>query len=85
MAYRIEFTPSAARTLSKISATLQRRISLKIDMLSSLPRPPRVEKLHGHQNRYRLRVGDYRIIYEIQEQILLVLIVKIGHRREVYR
>ena len=85
MAYQIEFTSSAARALSKLSETLQSRITPKIDALANQPRPPGVEKLHGHRNRYRLRVGDYRIIYEIQDRILLVLIVDIGHRREIYR
>ena len=85
MVYRIEFTASAARSLSKLSETLQLRITAKIDTLADQPRPPGVEKLHGRRNRYRLRVGDYRIIYEIQDRILLVLIVDIGHRREIYR
>ena len=44
-----------------------------------------VEKLEGQERRYRLRVGDYRVIYEIQDEVLIVLIVRIGHRREVYR
>ena len=85
MAYQIEFTGSAARALSKFNETLQFRITAKIDALANQPRPPGVEKLHGRQNRYRLRVGDYRVIYEIQDRILLVLIVDIGHRREIYR
>ena len=85
MASQIEFTGSAARALSKFNETLQSRIAAKIDALANQPRPPGVEKLHGHRNRYRLRVGDYRIIYEIQDRILLVQIVDIGHRREIYR
>ena len=85
MASQIEFTGSAARALSKFNETLQSRIAAKIDALANQPRPPGVEKLHGHRNRYRLRVGDYRIIYEIQDRILLVQIVDLGHRREIYR
>ena len=85
MASQIEFTGSAARALSKFNETLQSRIAAKIDALANQPRPPGVEKLHGHRNRYRLRVGDYRIIYEIQDRIQLVQIVDIGHRREIYR
>ena len=85
MIYQIEFTASAARSLSKFGKALQFRITAKIDALANQPRPPGVEKLHGRRNRYRLRVGDYRIIYEIQDRILLVLIVDIGHRKEIYR
>ena len=85
MTYQIEFTASAGRALSKFGKTLQFRITAKIDALANQPRPPGVEKLHGRRDRYRLRVGDYRIIYEIQDCILLVLIVDIGHRREIYR
>ena len=53
--------------------------------LADNPRPRGVEKLEGRENRYRIRVGDYRVIYEIHDEVLLVLVVRIGHRREVYR
>ena len=85
MSYRIEFASAAAREFSKLAKGLQRRIASKIDALASQPRPRGVEKLEGQERRYRLRVGDYRVIYEIQDEALIVLIVRIGHRREVYR
>ena len=53
--------------------------------LAANPRPPGVEKLAGPDDFYRIRVGDYRIIYQIQDDVLMILVVKIGHRREVYR
>ena len=85
MPYRIEFTSAAARDISKLTEDVQQRLMAKIDALAHEPRPFGVQKLQGRENRYRIRVGDYRIIYEIQDQILVVLIVRIGHRREVYR
>jgi len=85
MPYRIEFTSAAARDISKLTEDVQQRLIAKIDALAHEPRPIGVQKLQGRTNRYRIRVGDYRIIYEIQDQILVVLIVRIGHRREVYR
>ncbi len=85
MPYRIEFASAATREFSKLAKGLQQRIASKIDALASQPRPRGVEKLEGQERRYRLRVGDYRVIYEIQDKVLIVLIVRIGHRREVYR
>jgi mRNA interferase RelE/StbE len=63
----------------------QRRISAKIDSLKTNPRPSGVEKLSGEEDLYRVRVGDYRILYQIHDRILLVLILRIGHRQDVYR
>ena len=57
----------------------------KIDSLAETPRPPDAKKLQGFDNTYRIHVGDYRILYEIHDNILLVLIVEVGHRRRVYR
>ncbi len=85
MPYRIEFASAATREFSKLAKSLQQRIASKIDAPASHPRPRGVEKLEGQERRYRLRVGDYRVIYEIQDEVLIVLIVRIGHRREVYR
>lgn len=62
MSYRIEFTPSAARSFKKLGGSLRHRIAPKIDALGAEPRPHGAEKLAGHENRHRVRVGDYRII-----------------------
>ncbi len=85
MAYRIEFKPSAAKEFSQLPKNIQKRIAAKVNTLADNPRPRGVEKLEGRENRYRIRVGDYRVIYEIHNEVLLVLVVRIGHRREVYR
>ena len=84
MAYKLEFRPSAEREFDKLSADIQARLRPKIDALASNPRPSGCKKLAGMQDLYRIRVGDYRIIYEIRDKVLLVLIVKIGHRGSVY-
>ncbi|MDJ0899633.1 MAG: type II toxin-antitoxin system RelE/ParE family toxin [Xenococcus sp. MO_188.B8] len=57
----------------------------KIDALATEPRPEGVVKLKGEENLYRIRVGDYRVIYNVQDDRLLVLVVKVGHRGDVYR
>lgn len=64
---------------------LQRRLDNAFEKLSKNPRCPGVEKMSGFDNRYRFRVGDYRIIYEIHDAILLVLILAVGDRKEIYR
>jgi mRNA interferase RelE/StbE len=73
-----------ARYLRKIHRPDQERIREKIDALANDPRPPGVTALHG-QPYLRLRVGDYRVLYEVQDKVLLVLVIRVAHRREVYR
>ena len=84
MAYRIELKPSAVRALSNLPKKDQRRISAKIDSLAKNPRPRGTEKIEGREDLYCIRSGDYRIIYQVQARVLLILVVKIGHRREIY-
>ena len=85
MTYRVELKLSVLETLAKIPLTHRRRIGKKIGQLAGNPRPRRVEKLSGEKNLYRIRSGDYRIIYEIRDKRLLVLVVRIGKRDDVYR
>ncbi len=85
MAYRIEFTPRADRQFRGLERSLQIRLGRRIDSLGENPRPQGIKKLSGEEDMYRLRVGDYRIIFQIREKSLLVLIVRIGHRSDVYR
>ncbi|MGH7966644.1 MAG: type II toxin-antitoxin system RelE family toxin [Candidatus Binatia bacterium] len=85
MAYTVELSNRAKRDLASLSAELQTRIIKALRTLETNPRPSGIEKLKGENNAYRLRVGDYRILYEVYDKVLLVLVVKIGHRREVYR
>ena len=82
--YDIEFRPAALRELRKIDRSIQPRIQGVISFLAQDPRPPASRQLRGRDG-YRLRVGDYRIIYTIDDGVLLIVVVTIGHRREVYQ
>ncbi len=84
MAYEIEFSTGARRAFDKLPASAQRRLAETVDELAEQPRPRGSTKLTG-QDLHRVRYGDYRVIYQIQDAKLLVLVLKIGHRREVYR
>ena len=85
MKYRIEFKRSAAKALKKFPKSDQKRIGQRINDLSeNLPDPAKT-KMKGDNPFHRIRVGNYRIIYEIHGDILLILVLKIGHRKEVYR
>ena len=83
-AYKIYFKRSAVKDLDAIPTKDLQRILNRIDLLKEDPRPPDCEKLSG-QERYRIRQGNYRIVYSIQDDVLTVCVVKIGHRRDVYR
>ncbi|MFN2384320.1 MAG: type II toxin-antitoxin system RelE/ParE family toxin [Gemmatimonadota bacterium] len=85
MAHEIRFAPSAARTFRALPVALRRRLAAKIDGLAEDPRPHGAKKLTGMKDVYRLRVGEYRVIYAIRSKELVVLVLKIGHRGEVYR
>jgi mRNA interferase RelE/StbE len=85
VAYSIEFKPSAVRQFSKLPESVQTRLARKVDSLAKNPRPRGVKKLSGGEDLYRIRFGEYRVIYQIRDDVLLVLVVKIGARREVYR
>ena len=85
MPYRIELTRAAERDLDALPNHIFRRIDAHIRALAKTPRPHGVEKLAGRANRYRIRVSAYRVIYEIHDPVLVVLVVRIGHRREIYR
>ena len=82
--YRLLIKPSAAKELEQIPKKDRQRIVARIDALAEQPTPSGCEKLSG-QDRYRIRQGDYRAVYSIDDQDRTVRIVKIGHRREVYR
>jgi len=83
--YRIDFAPSAVRDLRKLNRATAGRIERAIESLSSSPRPRQTRKLIGGEGSYRLRVGDYRVIYEIDDSERIVDITAIRHRREAYR
>lgn len=73
------------RDLRGLSPELRRRLAPHIDGLASNPRPPGVEKLEGSDSGYRIRVGNYRILYEIEDATRTVRVTAVGHRRDVYR
>ena len=85
MTYRIEVAPSAARQLRKLDPVARRRVQAALELLAQDPRPSGAKKLAGGDGEWRVRTGDYRIIYEIRDDVLLVLVLAFGHRREVYR
>ena len=82
--YSLEIKRSAAKELADLPAKDRGRVISRIQSLLDDPRPPGAEKL-SEQERYRVRQGDYRILYEIHDQVLLIIVVRIGNRRDVYR
>lgn len=84
MPYQVEVKSSAANEIRGIERGTQKRILAKIESLKTNPRPHGVKKLQGHDDFYRVRVGDYRIIYRIYDNKLLITIVKVGDRKDVY-
>lgn len=83
-AYRLEAHPRVARDLARLPKALQARVSERIDHLAREPRPRGCEKLVGPE-AYRLRIGDYRVLYEVDDKTRKVYLVRVAHRREVYR
>ena len=85
MTWRVEFRPSARAQLSALDRVAQTRILRSLQRLVGNPRASgNVKALKGSE-RYRLRVGDWRVIYELHDDVMMVLVIEIGHRREVYR
>lgn len=84
MRYAVRFKPSADRELRKLPKDVQARIGAKLGRLADDPFAPGVEKLKGDEG-FRARVGDYRIIFDLLHAELVILVIRVGHRREVYR
>lgn len=85
MAYQVIIKPAARRDIKKIARPDQIRVIRRLESLSENPRSPGTKKLRGAEDLFRVREGNYRIIYQIQDELLVVLVVKVGHRREIYR
>ena len=85
MKYRINVQRSAAKALKKIPKLDCKRIGKKIDSLAEKLPNPDTTKMKGNNPFHKVRIGDYRVIYEIQNDVLLILIVKVGHRKDIYR
>lgn len=84
MTYRITVAPSAARQLRKFDPDVRRRIQATLELLAEQPRPPSATRLVGGSGEWRVRTGNYRIVYEITDDDLVILVLRMGHRREIY-
>lgn len=85
MRYLLEFTASASKELKALDRQIRRRVIEKVTALCEDPFPAGTKKLKGEPDHFRIRVGDYRVVYRIDGARVVVVIVRIGHRREVYR
>jgi mRNA interferase RelE/StbE len=83
--YAVAYKPSADKALRKLPVAFQRRIAAATDGLRNRPRPLGCVKLAGEDNLWRIRVGEYRVVYTIRDDELLVLVVRVAHRKDVYR
>jgi mRNA interferase RelE/StbE len=83
--YRIEVKPAASKELTKLPKQVAQRIADAIDELADNPRPPGCKKLVGTENTYRIRVGDYRVIYDIEDDRLTVWVIRVRHRKDSYK
>lgn len=84
-AYRVEISSPALRALAALPADAKARITREIEALAAQPRPPGVKPLRGRERLWRLRVGVYRVVYQVNDAARLVRVVVVGHRRDVYR
>ncbi|MBL8877000.1 MAG: type II toxin-antitoxin system RelE/ParE family toxin [Phycisphaerae bacterium] len=83
--YSIVFKKAAEKELAAVNSRDRARIAVAIDQLAITPRPHGCEKLSGAESLWRIRVGDFRVIYQIEDRIVTVTVVRIGNRRDVYR
>ena len=85
MSYRIEFRPAALREMRRIPKPFKGRLSAAISSLAETPRPPGSVHLQGPEGFHRVRVGDYRVVYLIEDRMLLICVVRVAHRKDAYR
>jgi mRNA interferase RelE/StbE len=83
--YTVQLKPSADRSLARLPVDAQRRITLALTDLGEDPRPPGVKKLAGDDNLWRVRVGPYRVVYEVHDRPPVVMVLRVAHRKDVYR
>lgn len=83
MSYTVQLLPVAARAIRKLPPEAKRRVQAVIEVLAEEPRPPAAKKLVARPE-WRVRTGDYRVLYRIDDQVLTIVIVNAGHRREIY-
>lgn len=82
--YNIELAPLAVRQLKKLPEQLKRDIVNKLEKLNPELPHPAIKKLAGMDDLYRLRIGDHRVIYKVEHNVLLILVLKVGHRKDIY-
>ncbi|HEY8827623.1 MAG TPA: type II toxin-antitoxin system RelE/ParE family toxin [Jatrophihabitantaceae bacterium] len=85
MTYNVTLAPPAARQLPKFDPQVRRRVQAVLELLAEEPRPPAATQLAGGSGEWRVRTGDYRFVYEIEDEQPLVLVLRIAHRREIYQ
>ena len=85
MTHRVHVAPAAVRRLCKLDPVARRRVQAAIELLAEQPQPSGAKKLVGGDGEWRVRTGQYRIVYEIHDTVLLVLVVAVGHRRDIYQ
>ena len=85
MAYEVLIAPAAERDIRRLPRVAARRVARKIRALADDPRPRGAQPVRGGEDLLRVRVGDYRVVYQIADDVLIVLVVRVRHRREVYR
>ena len=83
--YQIEIKASAKKELARLPRQIAEKVVERIKWLADNPRPDGCKKLHGENSVYRIRVGDYRVVYSIVDRCLIVEVIRIRHRREVYK
>jgi mRNA interferase RelE/StbE len=83
--YTVGFSTAARQMLRRLDGSVRKRIVVRIEALEEEPRPSGCKKLSGGDDLWRIRVGDHRVVYSIEDAELVVLVVRVGHRREVYR
>jgi mRNA interferase RelE/StbE len=84
LSYQVLVKPAARRQLKKLPPLVQKHLIDLIDSLAEQPRPLGSKKLKGRQNQYRVRSGNYRVLYSIEDESLVIRIIKVGHRRDIY-
>lgn len=82
--YRVALTASAAKELEQLPAKILSRAIVRVEQLAEVPRPPGCKKLKGGDKQWRIRIGDYRVVYEIDDRAKTVDVTRVAHRREVY-
>jgi mRNA interferase RelE/StbE len=85
VAYNLQFKPLALQQMEKLPRDMQRRVAAKIEGLRDDPFPTRCKKMAALPDTWRIRVGDYRVVYQVHRSVLVVLVLTVGHRRDVYR